>query len=211
VGLPPIRLSRSSRLLKRAVDVVLSAVALVALAPLLAFVAAIIRLDSPGPVLFRQARMGVDDRPFQILKLRTMSVNADALRDELRHRSETGDPRLFKLRDDPRVTRVGRPLRRLSIDELPQLVNVLRGEMSLVGPRPLPLDEDENITDWGRRRLDLRPGITGLWQTLGRSDIPFDEMLRLDYVYVTSWSLWSDVRIMLRTLPSLAGRSNGAY
>jgi exopolysaccharide biosynthesis polyprenyl glycosylphosphotransferase len=211
VGIPPIRLPRSSRLVKRAMDVAIAGLALVVIAPLLVLIALVVRLDSKGPVLFRQARMGAGDRSFEILKFRTMVADADARKHEVRHLNETGDPRLFKARRDPRVTRAGRVLRRLSLDELPQLVNVVRGDMSLVGPRPLPLDEDANITDWGRRRLDLRPGITGLWQVLGRSDIPFDEMLRLDYVYVTGWSLWSDVRIILRTFPILLGRSGGAY
>jgi exopolysaccharide biosynthesis polyprenyl glycosylphosphotransferase len=211
VGLPPIRLARSSRLLKRAMDIALSAAALVVLLPLLVVVAVLVRLDSPGPALFRQRRMGAGDRVFEILKFRTMVADAEVRKHEVRHLNGTGDPRLFKARQDPRVTRIGRPLRRLSLDELPQLVNVLRGDMSLVGPRPLPLDEDASITDWGRKRLALRPGVTGLWQVLGRSDIPFDEMLRLDYVYVTSWSLWNDVRIILRTLPTLAGRSPGAF
>jgi exopolysaccharide biosynthesis polyprenyl glycosylphosphotransferase len=211
VGLPPIRLARSSRLLKRAMDVTFSLAALVALSPVLLAIAILVRLDSPGPALFRQVRMGTGDRAFRILKFRTMAPDADARKHEVRHLNGTGDPRLFKARHDPRITRVGRPLRRLSLDELPQLVNVLKGDMSLVGPRPLPLDEDAGITDWGRKRLALRPGVTGLWQVLGRSDIGFDEMLRLDYVYVTSWSLWNDVRIILRTLPILAGRSNGAF
>jgi exopolysaccharide biosynthesis polyprenyl glycosylphosphotransferase len=211
VGLPPIRLARSSRLLKRAMDVALSAVALVVLLPFLVLVGVLVRLDSPGPALFRQPRMGAGDRVFQIVKFRTMVADAEARKDEVRHLNGTGDPRLFKARRDPRVTRLGGPLRRLSLDELPQLVNVLRGDMSLVGPRPLPLDEDASVTDWGRKRLALRPGVTGLWQVLGRSDIPFEEMLRLDYVYVTSWSLWNDVRIILRTLPTLAGRSHGAF
>jgi exopolysaccharide biosynthesis polyprenyl glycosylphosphotransferase len=211
VSIPPIRLPRSSRLLKRVMDIVLAGFALVLLAPLLALIALLVRLDSTGPVVFRQARMGSGDRSFEILKFRTMVVGADTRKDEVRHLNESGDPRLFKVRRDPRITGAGRVLRRLSLDELPQLVNVLRGDMSLVGPRPLPLDEDANITDWGRRRLDLRPGITGLWQVLGRSDIPFEEMLRLDYVYVTGWSLWNDVQIILRTFPTLLGRSGGAY
>jgi exopolysaccharide biosynthesis polyprenyl glycosylphosphotransferase len=210
VGLPPIRLPRSSQLLKRGMDIALSATALLVLSPLLVLIALLVRLDSPGPAIFRQARMGAGDQVFQILKFRTMVADAEARKHEVRHLNGTGDPRLFKAPRDPRVTRLGAPLRRLSLDELPQLVNVLKGEMSLVGPRPLPLDEDASITDWGRKRLALRPGVTGLWQVLGRSDIPFEEMLRLDYVYVTSWSLWSDVRLILRTLPILAGRSTGA-
>jgi lipopolysaccharide/colanic/teichoic acid biosynthesis glycosyltransferase len=192
-------------------DIALATVGLVAIGPVLLLLALAIKLDSRGPVVFRQLRMGTASRPFEMLKLRTMVVDAERRKDGLRHLNETGDPRLFKVRVDPRITRVGRMLRRYSLDELPQLVNVLRGEMSLVGPRPLPLDEDENVTDWGRHRLELRPGITGLWQTLGRSNIGFDEMVRLDYLYVTGWSLWTDVRILLRTLPTLFARSGGAW
>jgi exopolysaccharide biosynthesis polyprenyl glycosylphosphotransferase len=215
VALPPVRLSRSSRLVKRAVDVSHSAAALILLAPVLALIGLLVKLDSRGPVLFRQTRMGAADQPFEIFKFRTMVVDADARKTEFAHLNEHaqngGDPRMFKIHRDPRATRVGQVLRRTSLDELPQLWNVLRGDMSLVGPRPLILDEHENVDDWALRRLDLKPGITGLWQVLGRSDIPFEEMLRLDYVYVTSWSLWSDLRIVLRTFPTLVGRSGGAY
>jgi lipopolysaccharide/colanic/teichoic acid biosynthesis glycosyltransferase len=118
-----------------------------------------------------------------------------------KHARNGGDPRMFKIPDDPRVTRVGRSLRRYSLDELPQLVNVLKGEMSLVGPRPLILVEDQHVTDWARSRLDLKPGVTGLWQSLGSSAIPFEEMIRLDYLYVTNWSLWNDLRLMCQTIP----------
>jgi exopolysaccharide biosynthesis polyprenyl glycosylphosphotransferase len=215
VGLPPVRLPRSSRLMKRAVDLTLASLALVALAPLFALVALAIALDSHGPVFFRQVRMGARGRTFRIWKFRTMVADAEARKAEVvhlnRHAAEYGDARMFKIARDPRVTRVGRVLRRLSIDELPQLVNVLHGEMSLVGPRPLILAEDRHVEEWARRRLDLKPGMTGLWQVNGRSDIPFDEMVRLDYVYVTGWSLWADIRLILRTLPALAGRTKGAY
>jgi exopolysaccharide biosynthesis polyprenyl glycosylphosphotransferase len=207
VGLPPMRLSRSSRLLKRSMDLVLTMPALALLAPLFAVTALMIKLDSPGPVFFRQVRAGAGQRVFRIWKFRTMAIDADDRKDDVRHLSvharPGGDARMFKVPDDPRVTRTGRILRRLSIDELPQLFNVLAGEMSLVGPRPLILEEDRHVVDWARRRLDLQPGITGLWQVLGRSDIPFSEMVRLDYLYVTTWSLFSDVRLILRTLPAL--------
>jgi lipopolysaccharide/colanic/teichoic acid biosynthesis glycosyltransferase len=126
-----------------------------------------------------------------------------------KHLASGGDPRMFKIPDDPRVTRVGRFVRRSSLDELPQLLNVVLGEMSLVGPRPLILDEDSFVEDWARHRLDLKPGITGLWQVMGRDDIPFAEMTRLDYLYIMSWSLWGDLKLMLRTLPALA-RPTGA-
>jgi exopolysaccharide biosynthesis polyprenyl glycosylphosphotransferase len=212
MALPPLRLARSSLLLKRAMDVAVSLAGLVLLAPLFALVAILIKVDSRGPVFFRQVRMGSRGQTFRIVKFRTMVTGADARKLEFahlnKHAAPGGDPRMFKIPADPRVTRIGRLLRRLSIDEVPQLVNVLRGQMSLVGPRPLVLDEDCHVADWARRRLDLKPGMTGLWQVLGRSDIPFEEMLRLDYVYVTDWSLWSDVRLILRTLPALA---RGAY
>lgn len=205
VGLRPPALSRSSAFLKRGLDVAAAALGLLLLAPFFCLAAVAIRLDSPGQVLFRQTRVGRSGVPFRIAKLRTMIEDAESRKRSLAHLNKHaragGDPRMFKIEGDPRVTRVGRLLRRFSLDELPQLWNVLRGEMSLVGPRPLILDEDAYVNRWGRRRLDLRPGLTGLWQVLGRDDIPFEEMVRLDYVYVTSWSLWGDCRIILRTLP----------
>jgi lipopolysaccharide/colanic/teichoic acid biosynthesis glycosyltransferase len=164
-----------------------------------------IKLDSPGPVLFAQKRVGKGGRRFRLFKFRSMVADADGRRSELVHRST--DLNWLKLDHDPRITRVGGYLRRLSLDELPQLWNVLRGEMSMVGPRPLIEAEDERVEDWGRRRLDLTPGITGYWQVLGRTRIPFEEMVKLDYLYVMNWSLWCDVRLILRTLPTvLSGR-----
>lgn len=213
VGLLPPRLSPSSRLLKRTMDLALGALFLVVLLPAMAIIAVAIRLDSPGPTFFRQMRAGIDGKPFRIFKFRTMLVGADEQKDQYRHLSmhaENGDPRMFKAQTDPRATRLGRYLRRSSLDELPQLINVLSGKMSLVGPRPLPLDEDLNVKDWGRRRLALKPGITGLWQVLGRSEIPFGEMITLDYLYVTSWSLFNDLKLMARTIPALL-RGRGAY
>ncbi len=212
VGLPPFRLSRSSRLLKRTMDVALSAAGLVLLSPLLVMIALLIKLDSRGPVLFRQVRMG-SSRPFTILKFRTMTVDADDEKGSVAHLNvHTGeDSRMFKIEVDPRVTRVGSFLRRTSLDELPQLVNVLRDEMSLVGPRPLILDEHQHVAGWARKRLDLKPGMTGLWQVLGRSEIPFEEMVKLDYVYVTTWSLWGDFLLLLRTLPHVFRGNRGAY
>jgi exopolysaccharide biosynthesis polyprenyl glycosylphosphotransferase len=207
VGLPPLRLSRSSRLLKRTMDIVLSSLGLAALAPALVVASVAIRLDSSGPVFFRQVRMGSGNRTFQIFKLRTMVADADERKPDVAHMNmhlrPGGDARMFKIPVDPRVTRVGRFLRRYSLDELPQLINVLRGEMTLVGPRPLILEEDGEIEEWGRKRLDLKPGMTGLWQVAGRSAIPFDEMVKLDYLYVTTWSLANDLRLMFRTLPAL--------
>jgi exopolysaccharide biosynthesis polyprenyl glycosylphosphotransferase len=213
VGLRPLHLSRSSRLLKRSMDVAIAALALVLLAPLFAIVAVAIMLDSHGPVFFRQLRVGVRGRPFRIWKFRSMRADAEALKAEVAglnmHRNGDG-PQMFKIPDDPRVTRVGGFLRRWSLDELPQLINVLAGEMSLVGPRPLILDEDEQVHDWARKRVDLKPGITGLWQAKGRSEIAFDEMVRLDYLYVTSWSPMTDIKLALRTIPALF-RERQAY
>jgi exopolysaccharide biosynthesis polyprenyl glycosylphosphotransferase len=214
VGLAPFRLSRSSQLLKRTMDVVVATVALIVLLPVLAIVAGLIAADSRGPVFFRQVRRGSRDEMFRIWKFRTMSIDAEMRKDEIRHLNlhllPGGDARMFKVADDPRTTRVGRVLRKYSIDELPQLLNVLRGDMSLVGPRPLILDEDRYVENWGRRRLEQKPGMTGLWQVLGRSDIPFSEMVRLDYLYVTGWSLMGDVRLILRTVPQLLRTSRGA-
>ncbi len=212
VGLQAPKLSRSSQLLKRTLDLALSAALLVVLSPLLAYAALRIKLESPGPVLFRQERMGGGGRRFQILKLRTMYVDAEQRKAALSHlnkHTESG-PRMFKIPDDPRITPFGSFLRRWSIDELPQLVNVLRGEMSLVGPRPLILAEDDHVVGAGRQRLRLTPGITGLWQVLGRSDIPFREMIALDYLYITNWSLWGDVKLLARTVPRVLQRT-GAY
>jgi len=210
IGLRPPRLSRSSAFLKRWLDLVGASVGLMLLSPLLVLVSLAIKLDSRGPIFFRQVRMGAGDKAFRIAKFRTMIADADARKPEFahlnKHRKNGGDPRMFKIDCDPRVTRVGRLLRRFSLDELPQLWNVLRGEMSLVGPRPLILAEHAYVSDWAERRLDLRPGITGLWQVLGRDEIPFAEMIKLDYLYVTSWSLGGDVRLLLRTLPAMVRR-----
>jgi exopolysaccharide biosynthesis polyprenyl glycosylphosphotransferase len=207
IGLRRPKLSRSSALLKRLLDLTGALFGLVLLAPLFAVIALATRLDSAGGVFFRQVRMGSGGRTFRIIKFRTMTVDADARKGEFaflnKHAHSGGDARMFKIDDDPRVTRVGRWLRRHSLDELPQLWNVLRSEMSLVGPRPLILEEDAYVTDWAERRLDLKPGITGIWQVLGRDDIPFEEMVTLDYLYVTSWSLGGDLRLLLRTIPIL--------
>ena len=208
LGLRPARLPKSSILFKRSMDLTLSALGLLLLAPLFCVIAIAIRLDSRGPVFFRQVRMGHKDKTFRIFKFRTMQADADTRREELRHLSQHAgkgrDAFMLKIPHDPRVTRFGRLLRRLSLDELPQLLNVLSGEMSLVGPRPLPLDEDSYVTEWARHRLDLKPGITGPWQVLGRHDIPFEEMVELDYRYVTSWSLGRDLKLILMTIPELA-------
>jgi exopolysaccharide biosynthesis polyprenyl glycosylphosphotransferase len=212
VSLSPPRLSASARAVKRVLDISVSGVALVLLSPLLLAASIWIKLDTPGPVFFRQERMGFGGARFRIFKFRTMAVDADHRKDEIAHlnkHTESG-PRMFKIPDDPRVTPVGRFLRRWSLDELPQLINVLRGEMSLVGPRPLILGEDEHIRGHSRRRLSITPGITGLWQVLGRSDIPFAEMVALDYLYVTNWSLWGDMKLLAQTVPVVLQR-RGAY
>jgi len=201
LGVNPPVLPRSSRAIKRTVDVLGALALLLVSAPLLAVAAVAIKLDSPGPVLFTQVRVGRERRRFRLLKFRTMVVDAERRQEELRARSR--DPNWLLLDDDPRVTRVGRLLRLSSLDEFPQLVNVLRGEMSLVGPRPLIESEDALLEWWARSRIDLTPGLTGLWQVLGRTSIPFEEMLKLDYLYVTNWSLWNDFRLMLRTLPAV--------
>jgi exopolysaccharide biosynthesis polyprenyl glycosylphosphotransferase len=213
IGLPPLRLARSAKALKRGMDILFSGVGLLTLSPLYGMIALAIKLESPGPVFFRQIRRGRGESVFRIYKFRTMVKNADEQKHLVaslnKHLSAGGDPRMFKIDDDPRITRVGRLLRAYSLDELPQLINVLRGDMSLVGPRPLILDEDQHVVDWKRRRLDLKPGVTGLWQVLGRDDIPFEEMVKLDYLYVTTWSLMSDVKLVLRTIPLLF-RPHGA-
>jgi exopolysaccharide biosynthesis polyprenyl glycosylphosphotransferase len=208
VNLPPFRMARSSLYLKRALDMIVSLTTLIVLAPLFAVVAVLIKLDLRGPVFFRQTRMGANDKTFAMLKFRTMVADADARKHEVAHLNKHlrpgGDARMFKVPDDPRVTRVGRVLRRYSIDELPQLINVLKGEMSLVGPRPLILDEDQHVRDWARSRVRLQPGITGPWQVLGRANIPFQEMVTLDYFYVTSWSMLNDLKLLLQTVPAVA-------
>jgi exopolysaccharide biosynthesis polyprenyl glycosylphosphotransferase len=204
LGINPPVLSRTSRGIKRCFDLVVASLLLVVTLVPQAVIAAAIKLDSPGPVLFRQERIGKSGRRFKLLKFRTMVTDAEERRGELVARSR--DPNWLHLDHDPRITRVGRVLRLSSLDELPQLWNVLRGEMSLVGPRPLVEEEDRMVGAWMRGRLDLMPGITGLWQVLGRTSIPFDEMVKIDYLYVANWSLWFDIRILIRTLPVVVSR-----
>jgi exopolysaccharide biosynthesis polyprenyl glycosylphosphotransferase len=210
---PRIRLARSSLACKRVLDVMLSAAGLILLAPLMALVALAIKLDSPGPVFFRQRRVGRQGRLFELLKFRTMRADADQLKHEVAALNFHGGGNatgMFKIRQDPRITRVGSLLRRSSIDELPQLWSILRGHMSLVGPRPLIENEDRQIEGRLRRRLNLPPGLTGLWQVSGRSEIPFDQMVNLDYLYVSNWSLWGDVKLLLKTVSAVFAR-RGAY
>jgi exopolysaccharide biosynthesis polyprenyl glycosylphosphotransferase len=206
VEVPSARLSRVARMTKRSFDLILTIPGLVFLSPVFLIIALAIKLDSPGPVFFRQARAGRRDRAFEMVKFRTMVDGAEKQRADLLTANEASGP-LFKIREDPRVTRVGRWLRKLTLDELPQLINVLKGEMSLVGPRPFPVYEDQQIDGWARRRLDLTPGITGVWQVLGRNDIGFAEMVKLDYLYVNNWSLWWDIKLLLRTVPIVLRRS----
>jgi exopolysaccharide biosynthesis polyprenyl glycosylphosphotransferase len=197
-------LSRSERAAKRAMDI-LGALALLTLsAPVIAVIAPAVALTSSGPILFRQRRIGRDGREFTLWKFRSMVSDAEARKQALRARNEADG--LFKIADDPRVTRVGRFLRRTALDELPQLINVLRGDMSLVGPRPLVPEEDGVIAGWHRRRLYMRPGMTGVWQVMGSARIPMHEMVELDNLYVLSWSPWLDIKILLRTLDFVLGR-----
>lgn len=205
LGINPPWLPRSSRAVKRTVDIVIAGALLLVAAPLGILIAIAIKLDSPGPVFFAQERVGRKGRRFRLFKFRTMVADADQRRAALLLQSI--DPHWLRLEHDPRVTRVGRILRRLSLDELPQLWNVLRSEMSMVGPRPLIESEDERVQGWARGRLDLTPGLTGYWQVLGRTRIPFEEMVKLDYLYVMNWSLWNDLRLIIRTFPTvLSGR-----
>ncbi len=204
LGVRRFEMTNSSHVIKRGFDLVGSALGLVVLSPLLLVTAIAIKLDSPGPVLFRQRRAGRHGEPFEMLKFRSMVVDAEDRKPELVHLNEADG--LFKIADDPRITRVGRWIRPLNLDELPQLINVLVGDMSLVGPRPLVLEEDRRIEGWHRRRLDLRPGITGPWQILGSARISVREMVRLDYQYVADWSLWNDIRILLLTVGHIVSR-----
>jgi exopolysaccharide biosynthesis polyprenyl glycosylphosphotransferase len=204
LGLRRFGLSRSSRMLKRGFDAAGAALTMIVTTPLLIVIAVMIRLDSRGAVIYRQTRIGRDGRPFTMWKFRTMVDGADDLKPSLRSLNEAEG--LFKIAADPRITRVGGWLRRFSLDELPQLVNVLRGEMSLVGPRPLVRDDDSRITGLDRRRLHLTPGMTGPWQILGSARVPLAEMIKLDYLYIAGWSLWSDLKILLRTIPYVAAR-----
>jgi lipopolysaccharide/colanic/teichoic acid biosynthesis glycosyltransferase len=191
---------------KRAVDVAGALTALVLLWWLMVGIALLIKFTSRGPILFQQARRGYRGRLFNVLKFRTMTVDAEQRLVDLESSNESAGGVLFKLKNDPRVTRVGAFLRRHSLDELPQLINVIFGEMSLVGPRPLVSDEDECINGWQRTRLDLPPGMTGFWQVLGSSRVPMHEMVKLDYLYGANWSLWLDVKVILRTVPHMLGR-----
>ena len=197
-------LTRSSALIKRSLDLAVAGAGLLLLAPLLAIIALAVKLDSRGPVLFRQARVGREGQRFEMLKFRTMGEGAEEQKAALLELNETTG--LFKIADDPRITPVGRILRPSSLDELPQLWNVLRGDMSIVGPRPLVLEEDERVIGRHRRRLQLKPGMTGQWQVLSSPRVPLQEMLAMDYLYVGNWSLWADLKIIMRTIPHVLAR-----
>jgi exopolysaccharide biosynthesis polyprenyl glycosylphosphotransferase len=214
MGLPLLEvhypgLDNTQRTLKRVLDVSGSVCGLLLLSPLLLAVAVAVRLDSPGPVLFRQKRVGADEKVFVCYMFRSMHRDAEARQAALEDLNEAEGP-VFKIKNDPRVTRVGRFLRRWSIDELPQLLNVLKGEMSLVGPRPLPVRDFLRMEEEHKRRLGAIPGMTGYWQTSGRSDLSFQEMVRLDLYYIENWSLSFDLKIILKTLAAVLHRK-GAY
>jgi exopolysaccharide biosynthesis polyprenyl glycosylphosphotransferase len=216
-GLPiltvsPAQITRPRKLIKRALDASIAALSLAFLSPLLAYIAIRIKLDSPGPILFRQERVGREGELFQVLKFRTMVADAEERKRELDSLNiHAGQHKaMFKVPNDPRITRFGAWLRRWSLDELPQLWNVLSGAMSIVGPRPLIPEEAELVSDWHAERNRVRPGITGPWQVLGRSEIPFEDMISLDYMYVSTWTLREDARILLRTLGAIT-RARGAY
>ena len=194
---------------KRTLDMVVSLIGLVVSLPLFLIITLLIKLDSRGPVLFKQVRLGKDGRPFLFYKFRSMVVGSEKMQDELRHLDITGGP-VFKVKDDPRVTRLGRFLRRTTLDEFPQLWNVLQGDMSLVGPRPPIPEEVAQYTRLQRRRLDVKPGLTCLWQVSGRSEISFSEWVQLDLYYIQHQSLLLDLKILIRTLPAVVSR-RGAY
>jgi len=194
---------------KRTFDLLGAAFLAVLLAPVMGLAALAIKLSSRGPVLYRSVRPGIGGRPFACFKFRTMVVGAEHLQDHLEPHNEVSGA-IFKMKDDPRVTSVGRFLRRWSLDELPQLLNVLRGEMSLVGPRPLPARDYQRLEDWHRKRYLVLPGMTGLWQVSGRSELDFDELVRLDFLYLERWSVFLDLTILLKTIPAVI-RARGAW
>ena len=196
--------------IKRGIDIAVSSLALILVSPVLLMTALLIKLTSPGPVMFFQNRLGLSKRHFAVCKFRTMVVDAEKRMTEIEHLNEVSGP-VFKIKNDPRITSIGRVLRKTSIDELPQLWNVLKGDMSLVGPRPLPVRDYEGFSqDWQRRRFSVRPGITCLWQVNGRNSIPFEQWMELDLQYIDKWSLWLDFEILLRTIPAVLKGSGAA-
>jgi exopolysaccharide biosynthesis polyprenyl glycosylphosphotransferase len=209
LSLEPVRLSGGQVVAKFTFDILLASALLVLLSPLLAVIALAVKVSSSGPILYRQTRVGLRGRPFTMLKFRTMRAGSDLDVAQLRQRHQLDDV-MFKLKDDPRVTRVGKVLRRFSLDELPQLFNVVRGDMSLVGPRPALPEEVAKYEDWHLDRLEVPPGITGLWQISGRADLSFDECVQLDLFYIDNWSLTYELFILGKTIPVLFSR-RGAY
>jgi exopolysaccharide biosynthesis polyprenyl glycosylphosphotransferase len=205
---PPI-LTGWDWVVKRGFDLAVSALLVVVGLPLWLVIAAAIKLGSRGPVFYVDRRVGVGERGFGMLKFRTMVAGADAQQVALEAENEASGA-LFKIRDDPRVTRVGRALRRFSLDEMPQILNVLRGQMSLVGPRPLPLRDYELLEEWHKARYLVLPGMTGLWQISGRSGLAFDDLVRLDFTYLENWSVWLDISIIAKTIPAVV-TGRGAY
>ena len=201
---------KGSYFAKRLMDILVSAPLLVLLFPLLLLVALAIRLEDPGPALFKQTRVGRWGKLFTIWKFRSMYTDAEARKEALLARSDMAGSVRFKMKDDPRITRVGRIIRKTSIDELPQLWNVLKGDMTLVGPRPTMPSETDRYSLWERRRLEVIPGLTCIWQVSGRSDIPFDRQVELDVEYILSQSLWTDIKLLLKTIPVLL-LGKGAY
>jgi exopolysaccharide biosynthesis polyprenyl glycosylphosphotransferase len=195
--------------IKRSFDLLVAGLVLLLISPVLAVCALAVKLSSRGPVIYRSMRPGIGARPFACLKFRTMRVDIDLTTDQLEALNESSGA-LFKIRDDPRLTGVGRLLRRFSFDELPQLINVMRGEMSLVGPRPLPMRDFELLEEWHKKRYLVLPGVTGLWQVSGRSELDFDDLVHLDFIYLENWSLALDVTILLKTIPAVLSR-RGAY
>jgi len=209
IGVREVGFSQSALVIKRVIDVAGAITLLVVGSPVVALISLAIAIDSPGPVLFRQTRAGLSGKPFEMFKFRSMRRDAEEeLRTLLEYNEATGP--IFKMKEDPRVTRVGGFLRRTSLDELPQLLNVLRGEMSLVGPRPPIPAEVEDYLPWHRKRLDVHPGMTGLWQVSGRSLLSFDDQVLLDIYYIENWSIWLDLKILLRTIPQVVA-GDGAY
>jgi exopolysaccharide biosynthesis polyprenyl glycosylphosphotransferase len=195
---------------KRIMDLVLTSILLLVFSPLFLLTAVLIKLDSPGPIFFIQDRVGLNKRRFRLYKFRTMVEGADKQHDELEVLNEVSGP-VFKIKNDPRITNIGKFLRKTSIDELPQLINVLKGDMSLVGPRPLPVRDYNGFDkDWHRRRFSVRPGITCLWQVNGRSSIPFEQWMKLDMEYIDRWSLYLDFAILAKTIPSVWKGSGAA-
>jgi exopolysaccharide biosynthesis polyprenyl glycosylphosphotransferase len=209
IGLKEVAIRGWNLVMKRTMDITICLLMILLGWPLFLLIALAIKLDSPGPVLFQQKRLGRKGRPFTVYKFRTMHQHAEQVKEQLASLNEASGP-IFKMRHDPRVTRVGRILRRTSLDELPQVMNIFMGEMGLVGPRPGTPTEVAQYQPWQRKRMEVLPGLTGLWQTSGRSDLSFEDMVRLDIYYIENWSLWLDIAIILRTIPAvISGR--GAY